>query len=89
METVTVNVDFPRDVLIAADIMETNAPTEIKRHLALYMFKERILSFGKSVELSGMNKIDFMELAGRKGISLNYDADDYFEDINALRDLAI
>ena len=89
METVTVNVEFPRDVLIAANIVEANAPTDIKKHLALYMFKERILSFGKAAELSGMNKLEFMELVGSRGVSLNYDADDYLEDINTLRNLAI
>ena len=83
MDTVTINMEFPRDVLIAADIVETNASTDIKKHLALHMFKERILSFGKAAELSGMDKIDFMELVGSKGISLNYDADDYLEAINA------
>ena len=89
MDTVIINIEFPRDVLIAADIVEANASTDIKKHLAMHMFKERILSFGKAAELSGMNKIDFMELIGSKGISLNYDVDDYFEDINALKDLAI
>ena len=39
---------------------------ELKKHLALYMFKERRLSFGKAAELFGVNKIDFMELAGSK-----------------------
>ena len=89
MDTVTINMEFPRDVLIAADIVEANASTDIKKHLALHMFKERILSFGKAAELSGMDKVDFMELVGSKGISLNYDADDYLEDIHALKDLVI
>ena len=89
MDTITVNMELPRDVLLAADILEANAPTDIRKHLALYMFKERMLSFGKAAELSGMSKINFMELAGSKGISFNYDADDYFEDVNALKDLAI
>ena len=88
METVTVNMEFPRDILIAADIAEANAHADIKKHLALYMFKERMLSFGKATELSGMNKLEFMELVGSKGVSLNYDADDYLEDVNTLRNLA-
>ena len=89
MSTVTVKMEFPKDVLLAADISEANAPTDIRMHLALYMFKERILSFGKATELSGMDKLDFMELAGSKGISLNYDADDYQEDLNTIRDLVL
>ena len=50
MDTVTINMEFPRDVLIAAAIVEANASTDIKKHLALHMFKERILSFGKAAE---------------------------------------
>ena len=84
MDTVTVKMDFPKDVLLAADISEANAPSDIKKHLALYMFKERIISFGKASGLSGLNKLEFIELAGSKGISLNYDADDYREDLNTI-----
>jgi len=86
MDTVTVRMDFSKDILLAADISEINASIDIKKHLALYMFKERILSFGKASELSGMNKLEFMELAGSKGISLNYDVDDYQEDLKTIRD---
>ena len=87
MDTVTVRMDFPKDILLAADISEITASIDIKKHLALYMFKERILSFGKASELSGMNKLEFLELAGSKGISLNYDVDDYYEDLRTILDL--
>jgi len=89
MDTVTVTMDFPKDVLLAADISETNAQADIRRHLALYMFKERILSFGKAAELSGMGKWAFMELAGSRRISLNYDADSYYEDLKVVEDLGL
>ncbi|MCL2147130.1 MAG: UPF0175 family protein [Synergistaceae bacterium] len=89
MDTVTIKMDFPRDVLLAADISEVNAPSDIKKYLALYMFKERILSFGKASVLSGLNKSEFLELAGSKGIPLNYDVDDYREDLNTIQDLGL
>lgn len=89
MDTITVTMNFPKDMLLAADISETNAQSGIKKHLALYMFKERILTFGKASELSGMSKSDFLEFVGSKGVSLNYDADDYEEDLKTIRDLAI
>ena len=82
-------MDFPKDVLLAANISEANAPSDIKKHLALYMFKERIISFGKASELSGLNKLEFMELASSKGIPLNYDANDYREDLNTIQDLGL
>ena len=87
MDTVTVNMELPRDVLLAADISTVGASAEIMKFLAIQMFKERLISFGKATELTGMDKLTFMELLGRKGISLNYDVDDYEEDLNTLRSL--
>jgi len=87
MDTVTVNMELPRDVLLAADISTVGASAEIMKFLAIQMFKERLISFGKATELAGMDKLTFMELLGRKGISLNYDVDDYEEDLNTLRSL--
>ena len=89
MDTVTLKMDFPRDILIAADISEANAPSDIKKYLALYMFKERILSFGKASVLAGLNKSEFIELAGSKGIPLNYDTDDYREDLKTIKNLGL
>ena len=85
METVKIQMDLPKDVLLAANILETNAATEIKKYLAVSLFKKRILSFGKARALSGMDKMEFMMFAGSKGISLNYDADDYSEDLEIIK----
>jgi predicted HTH domain antitoxin len=84
-----VKMEFPKDILLAADISETNAASDIKKYLALYMFKERLLSFGKATELSGMDKLGFLELAGSKGIPLNYDIDDYHEDLITIGNLTL
>ncbi len=89
MDTISVKMDLPRDILLAANISETNATNDIRKHLALYMFKERILSFGKAAELSGVDKLTFMELAGAKGISFNYDSDDYYEDLDTIKGLGL
>ena len=89
MDTITVTMNLPKDIILAANMSEATATTDIKKHLGLYLFKERILSFGKAAELSGMDKLAFMELAASKGISLNYNTDDYLEDLKTLQDLAV
>jgi predicted HTH domain antitoxin len=89
MDTVSVRMDLPKDILLAANISEANAQTDIMKHLALYMFKERILSFGKATELSGISKLSFMEFAGSKGVAFNYDTDDYYEDLNTIKGLRL
>ena len=84
METIMVQMELPKNVLIAANISELSASEGVKRLLALFMFKERILSLGKSVEMSGMDKLGFIKYACSMGVSLNYDADDYLEDVESI-----
>ena len=89
MDTITIQMDLPKEILIAADISEADASADIKKCLALYLFKERILSFGKAAALSGLDKLSFLELAGSKGIPLNYDLDDYQEDMGLIEGFAL
>ena len=85
MNNVTVEMDLPKDILLAANMSEISANADIKKILSLYLFKERILSFGKACELSNMDKMEFIEFVGSKNISLNYDSEDYQEDLYSLR----
>jgi len=89
MNTVSVHLDLPKDILLAANITETNASADLRKLIALYLFSDRVLSFSKAAELSGMDKLSFLEFAGNRGISLNYDIDDYTEDMQTLKRLAI
>ena len=68
---------------------DKTAPGEIKKLLAIYMFKERILSFGKACELSGLDKTKFLELTGSMKIPLNYDVEDFEEDLLIVRGTTI
>jgi len=89
MDNVSIKLDLPKDILLAANISEASASRDVKKYLSLYMFKERLLSFGKAADLAGMDKLSFMELAGSKGISLNYDENDYLEDLQIIKRLAL
>ncbi|MDR1702972.1 MAG: UPF0175 family protein [Sporomusaceae bacterium] len=84
---ITIRIDFPKDILLAANISELNAAKDIKQYLALYLFKEKILSLGKACELSQLSKAEFMELVGQAKIPLNYDVDDYEEDLKTIRSM--
>ncbi|SFR14126.1 UPF0175 family protein [Desulfoscipio geothermicus] len=89
MENVKIEFNIPKDVLVAASISEKNAPHEIKKLLAVYLFKERILSFGKACELSGLAKTEFLVLIGCMKIPLNYDIEDFEEDLTIVRDTTV
>lgn len=88
-ENVKIEFNVPKDVLVAANISERTASGELKKLLALYMFKERILSFGKACELSGLDKVDFLELTGSMKIPLNYDVEDFEEDLATIRRIEV
>jgi predicted HTH domain antitoxin len=62
-------------------------PQGLKRELALYLFEQGKLSFGKARELDEMTVWEFQQLLGSRGISIHYDVEDYEEDLATLREL--
>jgi predicted HTH domain antitoxin len=79
------------DVLIAIprEIMHTTrmSPAEMKRELALSLFQQGKISFGKARELAGMTVWAFQQLLGSREIPVHYDVKDYLEDRAALEKL--
>jgi predicted HTH domain antitoxin len=79
----TVALEIPREVLHAARM----TPEEMKRELALLLFQQDKLSFGKARELAGMTVWAFQHLLGSRGIPIHYDVADYEEDLATLKAL--
>ena len=79
----TVSFDIPREVLQATRMTED----ELRCELALHLFEEDKLSFGKARELSGMSVWDFQQLLGSRGIPVHYDVESYENDRETLKQL--
>ncbi|MCS4194402.1 putative HTH domain antitoxin [Salinibacter ruber] len=79
----TVTFEIPREVLHATRMSED----ELRRELALHLFDEGKLSFGKARELAGMSVWDFQQLLGHRGIAVHYDVDAYEQDRQTLKRL--
>jgi predicted HTH domain antitoxin len=60
---------------------------ELRRELALHLFEEEKLSFGKARELAEMSVWDFQQLLGRRGIPVHYDEEAYENDRETLKRL--
>jgi predicted HTH domain antitoxin len=60
---------------------------ELRRELALHLFDEGKLSFGKARELAEMSVWDFQQLLGHRGISVHYDVEAYEQDRQTLKRL--
>ena len=51
-------------------------PAELKRELAVYLFQQGKLSFGKAREMADMSAWDFQLMLGSRSIPVHYDVED-------------
>lgn len=79
----TISIEVPRDVIHATRM----TPQELRRELAVYLFQQKRLSFGKAREMAGMTVWTFQQLLGSREISIHYDIEDYEEDLGTLKEL--
>ena len=62
-------------------------PEELRRELAIRLFQQRKLSFGKAREMTGMTVWAFQQFLGDQGVLAHYDVEDYEEDLANLKEL--
>jgi predicted HTH domain antitoxin len=79
----TVSIEVPREIIHATRM----TPQDLKRELAIFLFQQGKLSFGKAREMTGMTVWVFQQLLASRKISIHYDIEDYDEDRVTLRDL--
>jgi predicted HTH domain antitoxin len=79
----TIAIEIPREIVHITRM----TPQALKRELALSLFEQGKLSFGKARELAEMTVWEFQQLLGSRGISIHYDIQDYEEDLTTLREL--
>ena len=79
----TIKIEIPREVFHATRM----TPQALKRELALYLFEQGKLSFGKARELAEMPVWEFQQLLGSRVIPIHYDVEDYEQDLATLKEL--
>ena len=79
----TIAIEIPREVLHATRMQ----PLELKQELAIHLFQQGRLSFGKAHEMADMTVWVFQQLLGSRGIPIHYGVDDYEEDMTTLKGL--
>ena len=81
--TTDVMIGIPRDIMHTTRM----SAVEMKRELALSLFQQGKISFGKARELAGMTVWAFQQLLGSREIPVHYNLEDYLEDRAALEAL--
>jgi len=68
-DSLTVELELPRDLLGALEVAEHELGPELKRLIALRLFQEERISSGKAAELLDLSKAEFIDLLDRHGIA--------------------
>ncbi len=76
-------IQIPREI-IHATRME---PDELRCELAIHLFQQGKLSFGKAREMTAMTVWTFQQLLASREIPVHYDVEDYTEDIANLKEV--
>lgn len=77
------SIEIPKDILHATRM----TPAELRLELAVTLFQQGKLSFGKAREMADMDAWAFQQLLGSRGISPHYDIPEYEEDLATLNKL--
>jgi predicted HTH domain antitoxin len=76
---------IPDSVAQAIRLPEERMAQELVVELAIALYAQGLLSFGKARELAGMGKYEFGKLLGRRGILRHYGQEELEDDLTYAR----
>lgn len=86
MNTQTITIDFPSDILLALNETEAELKQRIKTSLAMRLYELQKLTIGKAAQLSGLPRFEFETLLSENRIPIsNLTINDVMDDSKKLR----
>ncbi len=79
-----IELQIPESVLQAVRLPENRIKKELMKELALALYSQEIISFGKARELTGLGKYEFGMLLGQRGIYRHYGTEELEDDLKSL-----
>lgn len=77
----TIVLEIPDSIVRAIRLPRKEQEKQLKMELALSLYAQGLLSFGKACELAEMTKIEFGLLLGKRNTPRQYDEQDLQDDI--------
>lgn len=77
-----IDLHIPSSVAEALRLPEAEAEQAIRRELAVALYGQGLLSFGKARELAALDKAAFGHLLGERGIVRHYGSQEAAEDLH-------
>lgn len=81
----SLQLSIPDSVLQAIRLPEKRIEQELLYELAIALYTQELLSFGKARELAQMGKYEFGQLLAQRGIQRHYGAEELEDDLNYAR----
>ena len=81
MNTARIILEIPAEILAAVKLPPQEIEQELRKELALALYKRGSLSFGKARMLAQLSSWEFDDLLGQQRIARHYDQSDLEEDI--------
>lgn len=76
-----ITIDIPESVVQAIRLPEHRIEKDIRVELALSLYQQGILSFGKARELASLGKYEFGKLLGDRNIVRHYGDEELQQDL--------
>lgn len=75
-------ISISDSIVQALRIPEQRIEEELRRELAIALYTQDILSFGKARELAEMDKYEFGQLLARRGVDRHYGFEELNDDLS-------
>lgn len=79
------SVLIPDDILCATRMTED----ELKLEIAIMLYKQEKISSGKARAWTGLTVIEFQHELAQRGFCINYDVEDFEEDVKTLQSMRL
>jgi predicted HTH domain antitoxin len=81
----TYHVEIPESIAQSLQLPESEIESRLRTELALALYAQGILTFGKASELAGHSRLTFAELVGQRNIPRHYSEDELKQDLDYAR----
>ncbi len=81
----TYRLDIPESIAASLRLPTREVEPRLRSELALALYGQGILSFGKATELAGASRFTFAELSAQRGLARHYGEEELAQDVNYAR----
>jgi predicted HTH domain antitoxin len=77
----SITLDIPESIVSSLQVPEGEAEARVRMELAITLYAQGLLSFGKAADLAQSSRILFADLVTARGIPRHYGAEELAEDL--------